>query len=200
MGLKERKERQRTEMREAILEAALKLFSGEGYDNVTMRKIASEIEYSVGTIYLYFKDKSEIFYELHTIGFDKFYQKQLSVQHIKDPIERITAHGIAYVEFAMEHPEYYDLMFISRIPSKTLKKFEHWEEGERTYDLLKLNIKQAMEKDYFKDVDIEVAAFSLWSFVHGMASLFVRQRLMMMPTEFIKPLITGALQFLKRAY
>ena len=55
MGVKERKDRQKTEMREAILSAALKLFSDDGYDNVTMRKIADEIEYSVGTIYLYFK-------------------------------------------------------------------------------------------------------------------------------------------------
>lgn len=56
MGVKEKKQRQKTEMWEAILNAALKLFSDEGYDNVTMRKIADKIEYSVGTIYLYYKD------------------------------------------------------------------------------------------------------------------------------------------------
>lgn len=200
MGVQERKERQRTEMREAILSAALKLFADEGYDNVTMRKIADKIEYSVGTIYLYFKDKGEMFFELHNRGFAAFYKRQLSVQHIKDPIERITAHGEAYVHFAMEQPEYYDVMFISRVSSKEMKKHDHWTEGERTYDLLKLNIKQAMEAGHFKEVDIEVAAFSLWSFVHGMASLYVRERLMMMPTEFIKPLIKGALNFLQRAY
>lgn len=200
MGVKERKDRQKSEMREAILTAALKLFTDEGYDNVTMRGIADKIEYSVGTIYLYFKDKSEMFYELHNRGFAEFYQKQLSVQHIKDPIDRLTAHGEAYINFAMEHPEYYDVMFISRTPAKEIHKYEHWTEGERTYNLLKLNIKQAMEAGHFKDIDLEVAAFSLWSFVHGMASLYVRERLMMMPTEFIKPIIKGALQFLKRAY
>lgn len=200
MGVKERKERQKTEMREAILSAALKLFSDKGFDNVTMRNIADEIEYSVGTIYLYFKDKGEIFFELHNRGFAEFYKKQLSVQRIKDPIERLKAHGEAYVQFAMESPEYYDLMFISRTPAKEIKKSEHWEEGERTYEILKLNIKQAMEAGYFKNVDLDVAAFSLWSFVHGMSSLFVRERLSMMPTEFIKPLISGALEFLGRAY
>lgn len=200
MGVKERKERQKTEMREAILSAALKLFSDKGFDNVTMRNIADEIEYSVGTIYLYFKDKGEIFFELHNRGFAEFYKKQLSVQRIKDPIERLKAHGEAYVKFAMESPEYYDLMFISRTPAKEIKKSEHWEEGERTYEILKLNIKQAMEAGYFKNVDLDVAAFSLWSFVHGMSSLFVRERLSMMPTEFIKPLISGALEFLGRAY
>ena len=200
MGIKERKERQKTEMRDAILSAALKLFSDEGYDNVTMRKIADKIEYSVGTIYLYFKDKSEMLYELHNRGFAEFYKKQLSVQHIEDPVERLTAHGESYIDFAIENPEYYDVMFISRSTSKEINKLEHWNEGERTYDLLKLNIKQAMEAGHFGGVDIEVAAFSLWSFVHGMASLYVRERLMMMPTEIIRPMISGALQFLRRAY
>lgn len=200
MGVKERKERQKTEMREAILSAALKLFSDEGYDNVTMRKIADKIEYSVGTIYLYFKDKGEIFFELHNRGFAEFYKKQLSVQRIKDPIERLKAHGEAYIQFAMEYPEYYDVMFISRTPTKEIKKSECWEEGERTYELLKLNIKQAMESGYFKNVDLDVAAFSLWSFVHGISALFVRERLSMIPTEFLKTLITKALEFLGRAY
>lgn len=200
MGIKERKERQKTEMREAILAAALKLFTEEGYDNVTMRKIADKIEYSVGTIYLYYKDKGEIFFELHNRGFAEFYKKQLSIQHIKDPIERLKAHGEAYIRFAMEFPEYYDVMFISRTPAKEIKKFENWEEGQRTYELLKLNIKQAMEAGHFKGVDLEVAAFSLWSFVHGIASLSIRGRLAMMPEEFLQSLISGALQFFSRSY
>jgi AcrR family transcriptional regulator len=199
MSVKERKERQKLEMKDAILSASLRLFSDEGYENVTMRKIANKIEYSVGTIYLYFKDKSEMLYELHNKGFDEFYRKQLSIQHIKDPIERLQAHGEAYMNFAMENPEYYDLMFISRSSSRQIKKYKHWNEGERTYELLKLNIKQAMETGIFKDVDLEVAAFSLWSFVHGMSSLYVRERLSMMPTEFIRPMIMNSLQFLRRA-
>jgi AcrR family transcriptional regulator len=200
MGVKERKDRQKTEMREAILSAALKLFSDEGYDNVTMRKIADNIEYSVGTIYLYFKDKAEMFFELHNRGFAEFYKKQLSVQRVKDPIERLKAHGEAYIQFAMEYPEYYDVMFISRTPAKEIRRFEHWEEGERTYEILKLNIKQAMEAGHFKNVDLDVAAFSLWSFVHGIASLYIRERLLMMPAEEIRPLVGGALNFLGRAY
>ena len=97
MSLKERKQRQQNEMKEAILVSALKLFTDEGFENVTMRKIADKIEYSVGTLYLYFKDKDEIFFELHNKGFSEFYKKQLSVQEIKDPVDRLAAHGLAYV-------------------------------------------------------------------------------------------------------
>lgn len=200
MGIKDRKERQKTEMRKAILSAALGLFSDEGYDNVTMRKIADEIEYSVGTIYLYFKDRDEIFFELHEMGFEEFYKRQFAVQNVKDPLQRLTDHGLAYIQFAIDQPQYYDLMFISRIPAKTIKKQHEWISGNRTYDILKLNISQAKAAGYFKNIDVEVAAFSLWSFVHGISSLFVRDRMMMVPAEVVKPLVTGALKFLERAY
>jgi len=200
MGVQERKDRQRTEMREAILSAALGLFSDEGYDNVTMRKIADEIEYSVGTIYLYFKDRDEIFFELHKLGFDEFFKRQLAVQDVKDPLQRLTEHGLAYIQFAIDQPQYYDLMFISHIPTKTIKVQQNWKSGHRTYDLLKLNISQAKETGYFKNADVEVAAFSLWSFVHGISSLYVRDRMMMIPKEAVRPLVTGALKFLERAF
>ena len=200
MGIKERKTRQKAEMRDAILAAALNLFSDEGYDKVTMRKIAEEIEYSVGTIYLYFKDRDEIFFELHKLGFEEFYKRQLAIQYVKDPLQRLTEHGLAYIQFAVDQPQYYDLMFISRIPAKTIKEQQDWKSGHRTYDLLKLNISQAKGAGYFKDVDLEVAAFSLWSFVHGISSLFVRDRMMMIPPEAVKPLVAGALKFLERAY
>lgn len=200
MGIKERKRRQKAEMRDAILKAALNLFSSEGYDNVTMRKIADEIEFSVGTIYLYFKDRDEIFFELHKLGFDEFYKRQLSVQSVKDPLQRLTEHGLAYIRFAIDQPQYYDLMFISRTPAKTIKKQQDWESGHRTYELLKLNISQAKDAGYFMDVDLEVAAFSMWSFVHGISSLFVRDRMMMIPADAVKHLITGALKVLERIY
>ena len=200
MSSKERKERQKTEMREAILSAALHLFSDDGYDNVTMRKIADEIEYSVGTIYLYFKDKDEIFFELHKMGFEEFYKRQLAIQNVTDPLQRLTYHGLAYIQFAIDQPQYYDLMFISRIPAKTIKEQHEWKSGNRTYDILKLNISQAKEAGYFKNIDVEVAAFSLWSFVHGISSLFVRDRMMMIPPEEVKSLVAGALKFLERAY
>jgi AcrR family transcriptional regulator len=60
MGIQERKEKQKLEIRKAILEASIKLFKEEGFDNVSIRKIAEIIQYSPTTIYLYFKDKKEI--------------------------------------------------------------------------------------------------------------------------------------------
>ena len=60
MGITERREREREEVRKKILDAARELFEREGYDNVTMRRIADAIEYSPTTIYLHFEDKDDL--------------------------------------------------------------------------------------------------------------------------------------------
>ena len=60
MGTKERRDRERRELRKKILAAARELFVEQGYDAVTMRKIAQAIEYSPTAIYLHFKDKMAV--------------------------------------------------------------------------------------------------------------------------------------------
>jgi len=60
MGLKERKERDKLEMKDRILQSAHQLFVEKGFEQVSIRNIAEAIEYSPATIYLYFKDKDEI--------------------------------------------------------------------------------------------------------------------------------------------
>ena len=194
MGITERKDREKQEMIDLILDEAMKLIIAEGYDNITMRKIADKIEYSPTTIYLYFKDKSEILYSLLNMSFDKFYQAQLKVQDIQDSKERLLAHGLAYVKFATDNPHYYDLMFILKEPTENMKCPEDWTTSTRTYDLLKTNIKQCMEDGYLEEADLEVVAFTMWSLVHGIASLMIK-RGFMIPEPFREYLIYNSLQF-----
>ena len=60
MGVKERRAREKELLRRQILSAARELFVNEGYESVSMRKIAERIEYSPTTIYLYFEDKADL--------------------------------------------------------------------------------------------------------------------------------------------
>ena len=85
MGIAERKEKQKLEIRKMILEASMKLFVDQGFDNVSIRKIADLIEYSPTTVYLYFKDKDEIFYDLHNIGFQKLLEANENLNGIENP-------------------------------------------------------------------------------------------------------------------
>jgi AcrR family transcriptional regulator len=196
MGTQERKQREKKEMARLILDAALKLFIDEGYENVSIRKLADKIEYSPAAIYLYFKDKDEIFFTLHREALDKFYQAQLTVQSIQDPYERLIAHGRAYIQFAIDNPELYDLMFIMKEPVKNLSTPDQWKTESRSYDLLKKNVKECIEANLIANTDVEIVSFSLWAFVHGISSLKIRRGLMI-PDEYIQYLINGAFEFLK---
>ncbi|MFY8045852.1 MAG: TetR/AcrR family transcriptional regulator, partial [Chitinophagaceae bacterium] len=71
MTIAHRKQREKVEMRELILSAARSLFLEKGYYETSIRNIAEKVEYSPGTIYLYFKEKDEIFHSLHEEGFRK---------------------------------------------------------------------------------------------------------------------------------
>ncbi len=183
VGISERREKEKKEMRQAILDAAMSLFVEEGFDSVSIRKIADKIEYSPSTIYLYFEDKDAIFFELHNIGFAELYKHQMETQNIQDPKERLIAHGRAYLGFALEHTEYYDIMFIARASGIKIKKESQWFCGDRSFELLRTNILDCMSAGYFKGHNVDAVAFVFWSMMHGMIALHIRNRLLMFDAE-----------------
>jgi AcrR family transcriptional regulator len=196
MGIKERKKREKENTRRLILEAAVRLFLNEGFEKVTMRRIAEEIEYSPATLYLYYKDKNEILHALYNEGFEELYTRQKTIVSIEDPIARLRRHAEIYISFALEFPELYDLMFMMKAPLKGVKAAEEEDVGIRSYGLLRQNIKDCMDAGYFKGSEEETVSLAMWSFVHGMASLIIRQRPGMMPEENMKAIINKAIDFI----
>ncbi|NJD52006.1 MAG: TetR/AcrR family transcriptional regulator [Candidatus Methanoperedens sp.] len=196
MGIKERKENEKSEMKELILKTAMKLFLDKGFNNITIRNIAEKIEYSPATIYLYFKNKDEILYTLRKEGFEKLYEWQKTSLNINDPLERLIKHGEAYVLFALENPEYYDLMFMMRSPVKNTTETNFYDIGLKSYELLKNNVNECMILGLFPRMNVDIVAFSLWSYVHGVASLIIRSRGIMFPEEQVNNIIKGSLDFM----
>lgn len=196
MGIKERKELEKLNMRKFILDSAMELFLEGGFENVSIQHIAERIEYSPATIYLYFKDKNEILYALHTIGFEKLYKYQQTFISIKDPWERLRKQGKAYITFALTNPEYYDLMFIKRGTAKKIKEKEEWGAGLRSFESLKEIIKECIDARYIAKVDLDVAAFAFWSFVHGIVSLIIRDRAIMFPRERLNSIAESSFDFM----
>lgn len=195
MGIEDRKEREREEMRQLIIKTAMKLFIGEGMDNVSLRKIADKIEYSPGSIYSYFKDKGEIIHAIHTEGFEKLYALQRTLDNVADPLEKLSKMGELYMKFALENKDYYDLMFIAKGVAEKIYEKQEWDVGQRSYDYLRETVKACIEKGYMIKTDVDAATFAIWSFVHGMASLIIRGRCAMIPEEQVKKIVDGSLKF-----
>src|SRR3954467_9769237 len=118
MGIAERKQEEKQEMHNRILNGARKIFLEKGYDQTSMRNIAQEINYSPGSIYFYFKDKSEIFHELHKEGFHLLVNQLKVLNKVADPFERLKAMGRIFIQFAKDNKDYYNLMFIVDEPQK----------------------------------------------------------------------------------
>jgi AcrR family transcriptional regulator len=195
MTIATRKERQKEEMKGLILEAAMKLFVEEGFATVSLRRIAEKIEYSPSTIYLYFKDKDEILYALHTEGFNELYRPQEAIPKTKDPLERIRKHGEVYIKFALENHEYYNLMFIMRSPARKFENGEVWNVGLRSYEFFRRDVQAAIDAGVFKPAHPDIAAFSLWSHAHGIVSLILRNRCTMMDQQQLPAVAEQALHF-----
>ena len=177
MTIAKRKERQKEELRTKILDAAKHLIMEHGFEQTSIRMIADRIEYSPTTIYLYFKDKDDVYHALHNEGFALLNQYFKALEHVSDPFERLKAICKAYINFAMENGEFYDLMFIIRSPIDSVTKEKgDWEEGNRAFGLLVNTITECMNKGYFYGMEPEILAFTCWSMVHGICSLEIRNR------------------------
>ena len=181
-------------MKAFILEGARKVFLEHGVKDASIRKIAQHIEYSPGTIYLYFKNKDEILYALHVQGFELFYQYLNEGQHIANPVERLHHMGASYMRFSREHPDLYDLMFIANAPMNAESNQEGWDCGMKAHGLLRNTVQACISQGHFPPIDLEAATLAIWGMTHGIASLYLRSRLDMFPEEHIDHLIQLAMR------
>jgi AcrR family transcriptional regulator len=193
MGILERKEREREEMRRRIVDGARHLFVENGYEKVSIRHIAEAIEYSPATIYLYYKDKNEILYAVHQQAFQKMMEEFQPIFLIGDPFERLIEMGRRYIQFAVDNPELFDIMFIVTAPMDALEcRDDIWAEGRTAFNLLVQVVQDCIDAGLFKVSDAEVAAMMVWSSIHGYTALFLRKRMMMFTEEHRKFLMDEA--------
>jgi AcrR family transcriptional regulator len=136
MGIKERQERDREAVRRAILDAARELFVAEGFQNVSIRKIAERIEYSPAAIYGYFPSKDDIFFALAEEGFrllgDPSKGDRREQLAALDALQRIRAVFWRIYEFSRQHPEYFALMFLDRSVPRISREYERFSFARET--------------------------------------------------------------------
>jgi AcrR family transcriptional regulator len=174
-----RREREIIEMRQLIVNTAMQMYLEEGYDKLSLRGIATRIEYAVGTIYLYFKDKHELFHAMHEAAFEKLLVEFDPLHNIENPLERLRALSRVFVNFALKNPELYDLMFILHEPMCADENIEDWHCGRRAFVFLHETVRDCIEQRYVKGDDVNIVSFAFMSATHGMLALKMRNRMRM---------------------
>jgi AcrR family transcriptional regulator len=129
MGIKERQVRDRETVRRAILDAARELFVAEGFQNVSIRKIAERIEYSPAAIYGYFPSKDDIFFALAEEGFRLLCDRgagRLAQTDQPPSLDRVRGVFRRLYEFSRDHPQYFALMFVDRSVPRISREYERF--------------------------------------------------------------------------
>lgn len=197
MGIADRKEREREEMKRKILESAKKLFLELGYEKTSIRGIAEEIEYSPATIYLYFKDKNELLFSLHQEAFVEFGKTFEQVAHLPTAFEKLIQLGHEYLKFAFANPELYELMFLLTAPMETLEmRDDVWEDGKNVYVALEQLVAQCQTEGHFKGADVSELSMMIWATVHGLVTIQLRKRCSMFDEQEQEARIQGGLKSL----
>jgi AcrR family transcriptional regulator len=172
----QRRERERAEFREEVLAAARQIVLEEGFDALTMRKIAEAIEYAPGTIYLYFESRDAIAFELCRSGFASFFETLAPVAAIADPFERFRELGERYVNFGLENPETYRLLFMEDPKFSEAGFHERTEApdspGNQALGILIGIFDELRAQNRLKSMaDSRTLAETVWAGVHGIVAL-----------------------------
>jgi AcrR family transcriptional regulator len=172
VGVAERRERDREELRRKILDSARTLFARDGYESVTMRAIADAIEYSPTAIYHHFEDKNDLVLALCDEDFKRLLGALQHEAAPADPVERIRQLGRGYAAFGISHPNHYRFMFMT--PSKPRHEDGNCPlPGMDAFGLLGAAVAAAVADGAFRPIDPLTGAQILWANIHGAVSLLV---------------------------
>lgn len=170
MGIAERRIRQKDEVRSSILATAWQIVKEEGWQSLSIRKIADAIEYSVPVVYDHFANKEAILLEFGKQGFGLLVKRlQQAKMKSDDPAEQLSAMADAYWHFAFKNKEYYQLMFGLGIACCETEKCVSEESVFR--DLVMEPITEILGRKKKPGVNACLKYHTFWSVMHGLISI-----------------------------
>lgn len=144
-------------IRQAILDTALEIGIKEGFEEVSIRKIIKQMNYSTGVVYHHFKDKQEIINAIETAQTQWLHSQ---IRELLDPNKDIAAEmeTVFYriTRLAYEEPEKYNLIVLHKYSRRNSGKPE-W------ISHLSKRLKAGMDTGLIRKMEPEKAAFSIWS-------------------------------------
>ncbi|CAN5686409.1 TetR/AcrR family transcriptional regulator [soil metagenome] len=165
-------------LRAEILDAAKDLLAETASeDAVSIRAVAQRVGVTPPSIYRHFADKDRLLLEVCHESFDRFAAALEGPAAAADPIERIAALGRAYVEYAVDFPEHYRIMFMARFELSAQEYAEEMIRDESTFGILLRTSQDLIDAGLIRPDLADRGALHVgilfWSAVHGLASLFV---------------------------
>ncbi|MEP0549002.1 MAG: TetR/AcrR family transcriptional regulator [Rhodothermales bacterium] len=166
-----------TDLRRAILDQTRHLLVEEGYHTLSMRKIARAVGCSATSIYLHFENKDALFHGLIDEGFARLNE---AFQHVADAhadaVERLETLSRRYVEFGLDNPEYYEIMFMLHPERMSRYPAEKYRRARRNLEVFTETLREGADAGQLDVEDAAVAASVLWAALHGAVGLLLARR------------------------
>ncbi|MGE0447980.1 MAG: TetR/AcrR family transcriptional regulator [Vicinamibacterales bacterium] len=174
-----RRARQRAQLRQEILDTAREMLVREGFEHLSLRKVAERIGYSPTAMYLHFDDKRDLVYHVCQDTFGRLVQELTPLEsEFKDPSVRLRAAMRRYIEFGLRHPQHYLAALVAvppeLLPDDVAKYNDPDSPGMRFFALLRGAVVSAMDGRRIRKVDPDVTTRALWAAVHGVTSMLIQ--------------------------
>jgi AcrR family transcriptional regulator len=162
------------DLKNALIEAGAEILSKEGVSGLSLRKVASRAGVSHAAPYAHFTDKQALIAAISTEGYRRLYEKFVRVveHYPRDPLRQFVEVAWTYVEFARSDPDYFKVTFSSVIEKE--KDFSAFVEMTgKNFRLLVDIVEKCQMARVLKPGPADMLAVSVWSLVHGFASLLI---------------------------
>lgn len=168
------------DLRNALVTEALKLLEQGGSTGFTLRDLAQRVGVSPAAPYAHFEDKKALLAAVAAASCRKLTASlQAAIQDKTDPTEEFLSIGLAYVQFGLDHPTLYRLMFTrwELTPADKQKYTELSEASERAFGTLTGMLERLQQSGFIRPGDVQMDALVVWTNVHGIASLAIDGRI-----------------------
>jgi AcrR family transcriptional regulator len=176
VGVRQRRARQRTLLRQEILDAAREILFRDGYDGLSMRKVAQKIDYSPTAIYLHFKDREDLVFSVCEETMAGLLRELEAVVDLRDPLVSLKKGLRRYVDFGVANPDFYTVSFIMPIrrnSAVTARFLQSDTKGMQAFSFLPRLLSEAVRQKKLKKLDVDAASRALWAGIHGITSLLI---------------------------
>jgi AcrR family transcriptional regulator len=165
-------------LREEILEVSKELLLKHGFSKMSMRKIARKADVTATSIYLHFKNKDDLLLALveeSIANLTKVLRNALD--EAASPVEQLESLADAYVGYALENPQEYEIIYMVRPEEMPKYPKEKFQQIRQIYELLAGIIQRGKDQQLFDIEDPLVSAYTLWAQIHGVVSVILGKRL-----------------------
>ncbi|HEX2206691.1 MAG TPA: TetR/AcrR family transcriptional regulator [Longimicrobium sp.] len=167
-----------TGLRAATLDTTRTLLVRDGYENLSMRKIARQVGCSVSSIYEHFASKDQLVHALIDEGFQRWYDIVAEAAEVPGtPAQRLELHCRRYVEFGLDNPEYYEIMYMHH--PRLAERFprDMFRRATRSMDVLSRLVQETAPDTFPGAAEARIHAHVIWAILHGVVSTIIAARL-----------------------